>query len=44
MSRKYSKEDRMSNGMKALGIVAVVLVVGAVFSGVYGSGWMGSSR
>ena len=31
----------MSNGMKALGIVAVVLVVGAVFSGVYGSGWMG---
>jgi len=31
----------MSNGMKALGIVAVVLVLGAVFSGVYGSGWMG---
>ncbi len=27
--------------MKALGIVAVVLVLGAVFSGVYGSGWMG---
>ncbi len=27
--------------MKALGIVAVVLVFGAVFSGVYGSGWMG---
>jgi len=27
--------------MKALGIVAVVLVLGAVFSGVYGMGWMG---
>jgi hypothetical protein len=27
--------------MKALGIVGVVLVLGAVFSGVYGSGWMG---
>ena len=31
----------MSNGAKALGIVAAVLVLGAVFSGVYGSGWMG---
>jgi hypothetical protein len=31
----------MSNGMKMLGLVAAVLVLGAMFSVVYGFGWMG---
>ncbi len=31
----------MSNGTKMLGIVAAVLVIGAIFSSVYGFGWMG---
>ncbi len=31
----------MSNGMKVLGIVITLLLLGAVFTGLYGSSWMG---
>ena len=31
----------MSNGMKVIGVMAVLLVLGALYTGVYGAGWMG---